>query len=148
MLALGALRHAAAEPALLERASPSRTMEIRMSATQALGALGLASSEPHLRAQLADKLPGDLRAAILGALVGCAPANLSLQEARELRAFMVGGEVDSALPELALDAWLVHRASVDDGSRAALDAWRAIKGADSRERVSRRAQALDALLGS
>ena len=148
MLALGALRYAPAEPALLERASPSRTLEIRMSATQALGVLGLASSEPHLRGQLAEKLPGDLRAALLGALVGCAPANVSVQEARELRSFMVGGEVDSAAPELALDSWLIHRASVEEGSRAALEAWRAIKGADSRERVSRRAQALDPLLGS
>lgn len=148
MLALGALRYAAAEPALLERASPARTLEIRMSATQALGVLGLASSEPHLRTQLADKLPRDLRAATLGALVGCAPANVSIEEARELRAFMVGGEVDSALPEVALDAWLVQRATVDEPSRAALDAWRAIRNTNSRTRVVERAAVLNAVLGA
>lgn len=147
MLALGALRYAPGEAALLERASPARTLEIRMSATQALGALALASSEAPLRAHLTEKLPSDLRAATLGALVGCAPANVTSQEARELRAFMAGGEVDSAAPELALESWLTHRAPADPAAAETLQRWRAIKSTDSRSRVTERAAVLNAVLG-
>ncbi len=146
LLALGALPHEPAESALIERTGPAWPLEIRMSATQALGAMGLASSAPALRTRLNEKLARDLRAASLAALVRCAPQDLSTAEVRELCGHMTGGEVDSAIPELALDAWLVHRATADEKAAEVLKSWRAITTSDSRERVVARAEALGALL--
>lgn len=148
ILALGALRHEPAEAALIERTGPAWPLEVRMSATQALGAMGLASSAPALRKRLDEKLTRDLRVASLAALVRCAPETLPLDEVRELRSAMTGGEVDSAAPELALDAWLEHRASADTKAVEALKQWRSITTTDSRTRVNERAAVLDMVLGA
>lgn len=145
LLTLGALRYAPAEAALIERCGAAWPLEIRMTATRALGTLGSESSEPALRALLAERTPVDLRAAVLASLVGCAPLRVTLDEARELREHMTAGRVDSALPELALEAWLAAR-SADPKAKSALQAWLAISDSDSRRRVTARAVTLDAVL--
>lgn len=145
LLCLGALRYAPAEAALIERCGAKWPLEVRMTATRALGSLGRGSSEPALRALLAERTPLDLRAAVLASIVGCAPLGVTLDEARELREHMTAGRVDSALPEIALEAWLTAR--VDQPTmKSALEAWLAIRDSDSRRRVTARASALDAVL--
>ncbi len=147
LLTLGAVGHAPAEPALVERTSRAHSMEIRVAAARALGLLARGSSAPTLRSLCEPTEPLDLRVAALCALAACAPRELDESQARALLEHLSSGQVDTAGPEQALERWLEARTDQGRWSEA-LDAWRTLQTQEPRARVEARAALVRAAFDS
>jgi hypothetical protein len=146
-LALGAVGHAAAESALIARLAPAHPLELRVACARALGSLALASSARALDLFVDARQPLDLRIAAACARIHCSPDDTPRATLELLLAHLAANDTETAAPELALDAWLAHRAPTSPAAAAVLTSWRSISPSDPRERVAQRAQLLSEQLG-